>query len=245
MRILLIEDDAASAQSIELMLKSEGHFVRTTDLGEEGFELAKLGDYDLILLDLNLPDMNGFDVLRDLRTAGIKTPVIVETGSSAEKARVQALNDGADDFMTKPFSKDELLARCYAVVRRSLGSASSTITVANVCLCINGRTVHVDGARVHLTGREYQVLEILLLRKGSVVTKEMMLSHLYGGADEPELKIIDVFVCHLRKKLTGAGAPQHLIETAWGRGYAVREPERSPVQDPVSDSPAPELRRTG
>ncbi len=224
MRVLLIEDDSATAQSIELMLKSEGFNVYTTDLGEEGVDLGKLYDYDIILLDLNLPDMSGFDVLKTLRLAKIGTPLLILSGLADVEYKVRGLGFGADDYMTKPFHKDELVARIHAVVRRSKGHSQSVITTGRLTVNLDTKTVEVDGRRVHLTGKEYQILELLSLRKGTTLTKEMFLNHLYGGMDEPEFKIIDVFICKLRKKLAAATAGEHYIETVWGRGYVLRNP---------------------
>ena len=224
MRVLLIEDDSATAQSIELMLKSEGFNIYTTDLGEEGVDLGKIYDYDIILLDLNLPDMSGMDVLRTLRVGKINTPVMILSGTSEIDTKVRSFGGGADDYMTKPFHKDELVARIHAVVRRSKGHAQSVIKTGDVCVNLDAKTVEVNGQRAHLTGNEYQMLELLSLRKGTTLTKEMFLNHLYGGMDEPELKIIDVFICKLRKKLADASGGKNFIETVWGRGYVLREP---------------------
>jgi two-component system cell cycle response regulator CtrA len=225
MRVLLIEDDSATAQSIELMLKSEGFNVYTTDLGEEGVDLGKIYDYDLILLDLNLPDMSGMDVLRTLRVAKINTPIMILSGTSEIDTKVKSFGGGADDYMTKPFHKDELVARIHAVVRRSKGHAQSVIKTGDILVNLDAKTVEVNGSRVHLTGKEYQMLELLSLRKGTTLTKEMFLNHLYGGMDEPELKIIDVFICKLRKKLAASTDGAHHIETVWGRGYVLRDPQ--------------------
>ncbi len=188
MRVLLIEDDGATAKSIELMLKSESFNVYTTDLGEEGVDLGKLYDYDIILLDLNLPDMSGYEVLRSLRVAKIKTPILILSGLAGIEDKVRGLGFGADDYMTKPFHKDELIARIHAIVRRSKGHAQSVINTGDLVVNLDTKTVEVNGARVHLTGKEYQMLELLSLRKGTTLTKEMFLNHLYGGMDEPELK---------------------------------------------------------
>jgi two-component system cell cycle response regulator CtrA len=211
MRILLVEDDPTTSKSIELMLQNANLNVYATDLGEEGIDLAKLYDYDLILLDLNLPDMNGHDVLRQLRLAKVETPILILSG--------------ADDYMTKPFHRQELIARIHAIVRRSKGHAQSVIQTGRFAVNLDAKTVAVDDKPVHLTGKEYQMLELLSLRKGTTLTKEMFLNHLYGGMDEPELKIIDVFICKLRKKLAAAANGKHHIETVWGRGYVLRDPQ--------------------
>ncbi|MGY6627063.1 MAG: response regulator transcription factor CtrA [Oceanicaulis sp.] len=224
MRVLLIEDDRATAQGIELMLKSEGFNIYVTDLGEEGVDLGKLYDYDIILLDLNLPDMPGFDVLKTLRVAKVDTPILILSGNADIDNKVRGLGSGADDYMTKPFHKEEMIARIHAVVRRSKGHSQSIIRTGEIAVNLDAKTVEVANQRVHLTGKEYQMLELLSLRKGTTLTKEMFLNHLYGGMDEPELKIIDVFICKLRKKLSAATGGDNHIETVWGRGYVLRDP---------------------
>ncbi len=224
MRVLLIEDDSATAQSIELMLKSESFNVYTTDLGEEGIDLGKIYDYDIILLDLNLPDMSGFEVLRSLRVSKVKTPILILSGLAGTGDKVKGFGFGADDYMTKPFHKDELVARIHAIVRRSKGHAQSVVQSGDLLVNLDAKTTEVNGTRVYLTGKEYQVLELLSLRKGMTISKEMFLNHLYGGMDEPELKIIDVFMCKLRKKLANASGGKNYIETVWGRGYMLRHP---------------------
>jgi two-component system cell cycle response regulator CtrA len=225
MRVLLIEDDQATSKSIDLMLQSEGFNVYATDLGEEGLDLGKLYDYDIILLDLNLPDMHGYDVLKKLRLAKVGTPILILSGANEMESKVRGLGFGADDYVTKPFHREELVARIHAVVRRSKGHSQSVIKTGKLGVNIDTKTVDVDGARVHLTGKEYAMLELLSLRKGTTLTKEMFLNHLYGGLDEPELKIIDVFICKLRKKLSAACGGDNYIETVWGRGYVLRDPE--------------------
>ena len=223
MRVLLIEDDASVSASIELMLKSESFNTYTTDLGEEGIDLGKLYDYDIILLDLTLPDISGYEVLRSLRASKIKTPILILSGMAGIEDKVKGLGFGADDYLTKPFHKDELVARIQAIVRRSKGHAQSVITTGDLVVNFDEKTAIIAGHHVHLTGKEYGMLELLALRKGSTITKEMILSHLYGGMDEPEIKIIDVFICKLRKKLANASGGKNYIETVWGRGYMLRE----------------------
>jgi len=224
MRVLLIEDDSAVARSIELMLQSDGFNVYVTDLGEEGLDLGKIYDYDIIVLDLNLPDMHGYDVLKRLRVAKVETPILILSGMSEPDDKVSGLGFGADDYMTKPFDKCELVARIYAIVRRSKGHSQSVIKTGRLTINLDSRAVEIDGQRLHLTGKEYDMLELLSLRKGTTLTKDMFLNHLYGGMDEPELKIIDVFICKLRKKLANATGGENYIETVWGRGYVLRNP---------------------
>ena len=227
MRILLVEDDPTTSKSIELMLQNANLNVYATDLGEEGIDLAKLYDYDLILLDLNLPDMNGHEVLRQLRIAKVETPILILSGADDTENKLKGFGFGADDYMTKPFHRQELIARIHAIVRRSKGHAQSVIATGKFTVNLDAKTVEVDGKPVHLTGKEYQMLELLSLRKGTTLTKEMFLNHLYGGMDEPELKIIDVFICKLRKKLSEATGGENYIETVWGRGYVLRDPASS------------------
>jgi len=224
MRVLLIEDDSATAQSIELMLKSESFNVYTTDLGEEGIDLGKIYDYDIILLDLNLPDMSGYEVLRKLRVSKVKSPVLILSGLAGIEDKIKGLGFGADDYMTKPFHKDELVARIHAIVRRSKGHAQSVVQTGDLVVNLDTKTVEINGQSAHLTSKEYQMLELLSLRKGTTVSKEMFLNNLYSGMDEPEIKIIDVFICKLRKKLAHASSGKDYIETVWGRGYVLREP---------------------
>jgi two-component system, cell cycle response regulator CtrA len=223
MRVLLIEDDRMMARSIELMLQTGGFLVEKTQAGEDGVDLALVYDYDMILLDLNLPDMSGLDVMRTLRRGKNETPILVLSGTLEIDSKVKALSLGADDYMTKPFHKDELIARMRAVIRRSKGHAQSVITIGDMVIDLDSKLVHVNGQRIHLTGREYQTLELLALRKGKTLTKDVFLSSLYGGMDEPGAKIVDVFICKLRKKLAPATDGRHTIETVWGGGYVLRE----------------------
>ena len=224
MRILLVEDDPTTSRSIELMLTHANLNVYCTDMGEDGIDLAKLYDYDLILLDLNLPDMSGHEVLRQVRQARVETPILILSGADDTENKLKGFGFGADDYMTKPFHREELVARIHAIIRRSKGHSQSVIKTGRVSVNLDAKTVDVEGKAVHLTGKEYQMLELLSLRKGTTLTKEMFLNHLYGGMDEPELKIIDVFICKLRKKLAEATGGDNYIETVWGRGYVLRDP---------------------
>ncbi|WP_170418942.1 response regulator transcription factor CtrA [Ruegeria arenilitoris] len=231
MRILLVEDDPTTSKSIELMLSHANLNVYATDLGEEGIDLAKLYDYDLILLDLNLPDMNGHEVLRQLRIARVETPILILSGADDTESKIKGFGFGADDYLTKPFHREELVARIHAIIRRSKGHSQSIIRTGRIAVNLDAKTVEVDNQAVHLTGKEYQMLELLSLRKGTTLTKEMFLNHLYGGMDEPELKIIDVFICKLRKKLSNATSGENYIETVWGRGYVLRDPQTDTVEN--------------
>jgi two-component system cell cycle response regulator CtrA len=223
MHILLVEDNPVAAKSIELKLVAEGHNVFTTDMGEDAIELAGIYDYDLMLLDLDLADMEGLDVLRAIRAKKVRTPVIILTASADVETKVKTFAAGADDFISKPFHKAELAARINAVVRRSRGHSESIIRTGAISLNLDTRSAEVSGMPVHLTPSEYKVLELLSLRKNSVLTKEMCLNHLYNGLKEPEVKIIDVFICKLRKKLAQASEGGNQIETVWGGGYMLRD----------------------
>jgi two-component system, cell cycle response regulator CtrA len=223
MRVLVIEDDSSTAQAIELMLKSESFNIYTTALGEEGIDLGKVYDFDTILLDLNLPDISGFEALRSMRVSKVTTPILILSGLAGIEDKVKGFGFGADDYMTKPFHKDELVARIHAIVRRSKGHVHSVVQSGDLLVNLDTKTVEVGRARVHLTVKEYQMLELLSLRKGMTLPKELFLTHLYGGMDEPEMKIIDVFMCKLRKKLANASGGKNYIETVWGRGYMLRD----------------------
>ena len=234
--IVMIEDDEGHARLIEKNIRRAGilndirHFTDGTTALEFLFNApdgpAKSGPA-LILLDLNLPDMHGYDVLKRLRVARVSTPVLILSGVNEMDSKVRSFGFGADDYVTKPFHREELVARIHAVVRRSKGHSQSVIRTGKLAVNLDAKTVEVDGARVHLTGKEYAMLELLSLRKGTTLTKEMFLNHLYGGMDEPELKIIDVFICKLRKKLSLACDGENYIETVWGRGYVLREPDEA------------------
>lgn len=224
MRVLLIEDDESMRKSIDMMLNNEGFNVYGTDLGEEGLDLGKLYDYDIIVLDLNLPDMHGYDVLKKLRVSKVETPILILSGMVDMDDKIKGFGFGADDYLTKPFHKEELVARIHAIVRRSKGHAQSIIKTGRMAVNLDTKTVEIDNKRVHVTGKEYAMLELLSLRKGTTLTKEMFLNHLYGGMDEPEQKIIDVFICKLRRKLSNATGGDNYIETVWGRGYVLRDP---------------------
>ncbi len=223
MRVLLVEDDLTAAHGISLMLRSAGAVVEHAETGEEAIELTRHYEYDIVLLDVILPDVEGYEVVRRMRIARNDTPVLILSGLSRPQDKVKGLGLGADDFMTKPFDKLELLARMQAITRRSKGFSQPTLRLGAIELNLDSREVTVDGQEVHLTGKEYSILELLVLRKGMVLTKEAFLNHLYGGMDEPEMSVVGTYIGKLRKKLASAGA-DNLIGTVWGRGYMIREP---------------------
>jgi two-component system cell cycle response regulator CtrA len=235
MRVLLIGQHAATAARVKMLLVGEKFICDTTAFGEDGLELRKLDDYDVILVDLTVPNINGYRVLRRLREAHVRTPVLILAGR-AEVAeldpRIKGLGFGDDDFITRPFDHRQLSGRIQAIARRSKGHCESTIRTGKLVVNLDTREVSVDNHSVHLTSKEYGILELLSLQKSTTLTKEMFLNHLYRGLDEPELKIIDVFVCKLRKKLARATGGNHYIETIWGRGYRLRDPD-------LTERPAP------
>ena len=224
MRVLVVEDDKIMANNIKMILSKEGMVVDVENLGEDGLEMCKLYDYDIIVLDVWLPDIDGFEVIRRLRTIKNPTPVLILSGMNAPDNKVKGFDSGADDYLTKPFVTSELIARIRAIVRRSKGHASPVIRIGDLDIDLASKTVSTKDKPIHLTGKEFAILELLSLNKGKTLSKEQFLNHLYGGMDEPELKIIDVFICKLRKKLAEATGGQDYIGTIWGRGYLLVDP---------------------
>ncbi len=236
MRILLVEDDRSAARSIAFQLQQHRMVVDVADCGAEALELARLYDYDAAVVDLLLPDMEGYEVVSKLRASRVEAPVMMLSAVSGTQAKIRGLAVGADDYLAKPFEPEELVARLQAMIRRSKGFSRPRIQLGALSLDIGAKEVAVQGHMVHLTGKEYAILELLLLRRGTVLSKENFLDHLYGGMDEPDSKIIDVFVCKLRKKLQVAGAA-NVIGTVWGRGYIIRDGGGPAAYRP----PAPEV----
>ena len=231
MNVLLVEDDPVTAAIIEFTLQRNNFAFDSTALGRVAIAQARLCVYDVIILDLVLPDIHGYEVLRQLRAAGVRTPVLILSGLSDVDDKVKGLGLGADDFMTKPFAPSELIARLQAVVRRSQGHAEPRVCTGEMVVNLDSRTVAVGDHSVHVTPKEYEILEILSLRKGTTLTKEFLLHQLYGGLSEPGIKIIDVFVSRLRKKLAEVSGGNAYIETVQSRGFVLRDPvERAAVR---------------
>ncbi|MDB5734362.1 MAG: ctrA [Alphaproteobacteria bacterium] len=221
MRVLLIENDQALKRRIEMILRGEDMCAEAVEEGEDGIECAHHFDYDVIVLDLTLPDISGFEVIQRLRRMRVATPIIVLSGADLLADRIKALNAGADDCMTKPFCKDELVARIRAMVRRSRGHSNSVISIGTINLNFCAKTVEAHGHRIPLSGKEYQILELLALRCGVTVSKETLISHIYVDGEGPESYTIGLFMYRLRKKLAAAGAASH-IETVRQQGYLIR-----------------------
>lgn len=223
MRLLVIEDEELIAKGIRSACISEGFVCHVAFNGTEGIEMIQFYDYDAVILDLILPDMSGFQILERIKTIKKNTPVVILSGLSSIDDKVKCLTAGADDYLTKPFSKIELLARIYAIIRRVSGVASSVITIGPMNLDFSNRVVTIYDVEIPLTSKEYSILELLTLKRGSIITKETFLNHIYGGMDEPDLKIVDVFICKLRKKMSDMSGGLNFIETIWGRGYTIKE----------------------
>lgn len=224
MKILVVEDDGLMAQAIAAMLAKENYNATIVNDGQAALDMMESYSFDAVLLDMRLKRESGLDVLRQARKNGFAVPVLVLSGDTELATKVAALGAGADDYITKPFKIAELSARITAVVRRNNGHISEKVQVGEMVLDLTARTVSAKGSPVALTCKEYDLLEALALRKGRTLDKDTLLSLLYGGLDEPNIKIIDVFVCKLRKKLTDALDGACPIQTVWGRGYILRDP---------------------
>lgn len=240
MRILLVDDDFSTVETIKLSLEGEDFVVDSTDLGEDGLEIAKLYDYDLIVLDLMLPDIDGHEVLRRLRLARVPTPVLILSGLEEPADKVKGFGLGADDYLTKPFDRAELIARIRTIVRRSRGHAQSIIRTGTLAVNLDARNVEVDGRTVPLSGKQYGIIELLSLRKGKMVSRDQIMDHLYGGIDTPESKVLDVFVHKIRSKLAACGVDEGCIETVWGQGFILRDQDTETVAQraPRGEPPA-------
>lgn len=232
MRILFAEDEATSARQLLPTLKKAGLSVDLARSGRNAIEMLRNYDYGIAVVDLSLPDMDGYNVINSLRLLNVSTPIIILSSLDQPEAKIRAFSIGADDYLTKPINPAELVARIRAILRRSSGFAHPVTQVGDLKMDLNSHTVTVNDQPVHLTGKEFSILELLILRKGVAQTKETFLNHLYGGRDEPDIKIIDVFICKLRKKLQAAGA-DNLISTVWGRGYILHDPKTRKLSIPT------------
>ncbi len=223
MRILVVSSDPTTVRTLGQVFSIAKIQMETVSSGDEAMELLSSYSFSLALIDMRQGETRGFDTIRNIRMRKDSTPIMVLAADQDAAVRVRCLNLGADDCMAKPVDQQEILARMQALVRRSGGFPSSQIIVDNMTIDLSTRDVWVNDQPVRLTEKEFQVLEALTLKKGHVLTKDHFLNYLYGGMDEPDAKIIDVFICKLRKKLISAGA-ENLISTVWGRGYVLRDP---------------------
>ena len=234
MRALIASGDAFAAARIRAMLAKENLICDATDLGRDSLLLGRLYDYDIILLDLTVPDIEGYKLLQQLRAARVGTPILILSDCRELDEKVKFLRFGADDFVAKPFDRRELVARILAIVRRAKGHCESTIRTGRLAVNLDTRVVSVDGRPVHLTPKEYGIVELLSLRKGTILAKGVFLNHLYGGMDEPQSKIVEILICTLRKKIARATGGSHYIETVRGCGYVLRELATMPAGAPVA-----------
>jgi len=216
MRLLIVDDEEDLADVLARLLRDAGFSCDVAHDGESGLALAEEPGYDLLVLDLMLPRLSGERVLAALRARGSALPVLVLTARDAVIDRVQLLDAGADDYLTKPFEPSELVSRCRALLRRAAGRASPLQVIGDVHVDLARRVVHRDGAAVAVTPREFRVLEYLALHRGRVVSRTELLEHLYGEGDDTASNVLDVYVASLRRKL-GAG----VIRTSRGHGYSV------------------------
>ena len=219
MRVLIIEDERRLADNIQLVLKQElGYEVETSFNGREGYYLALSGQYDMIILDLMLPEMDGLEILRNIRAHQVKTPVMVLTARNTHEEIVQGLNLGCDDYLTKPFDIKELMARSQALIRRSFGQASSVVTMGDLSVDLVAQRAFYLGEPVILPAKEYRLLEYLVLHAGRIVSKSQIQKNLYTLETEIESNVIEVYISALRKQFDPI-LPYRLIHTIRGQGY--------------------------
>lgn len=225
MNILVVEDDPIVVDAVAMTLEQAGYFTVPSGSIHEALEELNINEIDAILLDLKLPDGDGTRLARLIRAKKEKqlVPILVVSGNNSVDDRIMALGAGVDGYLTKPFDKHELLAHLEAIIRRANGHSSLQIEIGNLEIDLHRKVVNVDGKTVALTRKEYEIVNLLGVRKGAVLSKASFINHLYGGRDEPESKIVDVFVCKLRHKLKKAGLKGAAIETVWGQGYKLVE----------------------
>jgi two-component system cell cycle response regulator CtrA len=232
MRVLGIDTDTEVMGKTEMLLKSAGFNYYHVTSEEEGIDLARHYPYDVIILDIG---RSSIEVVRRMRQAKVMTPIIVLSDDTEKQHEVDALRFGVDDYVTKPYSDDVLIARINAVIRRRKGHARSLIEAGRLAINLDMRRAFVDAKHVALTKTEYRILQLLMLNKGSAISKDRVLQHLYDGQDEPDSNIIEACVCKMRLKLKRASGGTRFIETVWGQGYVIID-ESS--ETPASQTPA-------
>ena len=239
MRVLLVENDVTAASDLGHCFTQAGLQFEAVDTGEEALELLRHYEFDVVVLNLHLPDMDGCTVIKRMRAARHDAPVLALCSGLNAGRRVAALSAGADDVVDRFVDKAELTARMRALVRRMRGYSDAVLRVGPLTLNVDQHTVSSNGADVALTGKEFALLQLLMMRRNMVMTKDAILAQLYGGLDEPEPKIIDVFVCKIRNKLAKVGV-KDVISTVWGRGYTVRDTSdrRETSNSPQTPQPA-------
>jgi two-component system OmpR family response regulator len=222
MRILIIEDDSEIVEVVRNGLGEAGYAVEAAATGEEGLRLAATGAYAAIILDLMLPGMDGFGILRELKAAGVAAPVLVASARHSVEDKVFCLNAGSDDYITKPFALAELLARIQVLLRRGQQAEPAVLSCEGVRLDMVNHTAERDGIEIPLKPKEFALLKYLMENAGGVVTRAMIMERVWGYNFDPGTKIIDVYICQLREKID-AGHDERLIQTVRGTGYAFRK----------------------
>lgn len=223
MYVLVIEDDASVARVVKRALVEAGERVDVVDAGLEGAARAETGAYDVVVLDVMLPDVDGFRVCRSLRKQGVRTPILMLTARDSVPDRVHGLDAGADDYLVKPFAVEELLARIRAVTRRGPTSADDqSLRVGDLVLDLNGRTARRDEREIELTVKEFDLLAYLMRRPGQVLTKKQILDHVWGYDAATASNVVETYVHYLREKVD-RGHPRPFIRTVRGVGYTVKE----------------------
>ena len=220
-RILVIEDEVRISSFLEKGLTSNGYATSVAATGADGLALARSGEFDLVILDIGLPDTDGFSILKDLRTRDTTLPVIILTARDAVADTVQGLEGGADDYVTKPFRLEELLARIKARLREDRSPETGVLEVGDAKLDLKTRRVSRGGSQIELSAREFALAELFFRHPGQVLTREQLLSNVWGYDYDPGSNIVDVYVGYLRKKLGG-----DLIKTVRGMGYRLEEGSR-------------------
>ncbi|HOJ85776.1 MAG: heavy metal response regulator transcription factor [Elusimicrobiales bacterium] len=222
MKILLIEDEKKISNFIKKGLEEENYLVDTAFNGKDGFEIAVSAPYDLIIMDLMLPYINGFDLCKKLRESGVNTPILMLTVRDSVEDKVKGLDSGADDYLTKPFAFEELLARIRALLRKRNIVEKTILKIDDLEMDLISHKVKRGGKEIILTSKEYALLEYLLRNKGKIVTRTMIYQNVWDIGFDTETNVIDVFVNYLRKKIDGNGSKK-LIHTIRGKGYMLQE----------------------
>lgn len=230
MKVLLIEEGPKAANRMKDALQNGGFKAFVTDEGEDGVKLARLYPYDLVVVSMSLGDIAGLEVIRMLRRRHLQVCIMAAADSNTPAEEALCLNSGADDYVSKFVNPEAFAARARALVRRAFGHADSVIEIGDLALNLNERCVSFKGGRVPLTRKEYALFELIAIRNGRLARTEAILDNLYGGLEEPEFKVVDVFVCKLRKKLSEATGGLNFIETVWGEGFKLIKEEPASAQ---------------
>jgi DNA-binding response OmpR family regulator len=225
MHILVVEDDAPLAKIVKKSLESGGHTVEVAVDGQEGLDLGLRRSHDAVVLDIQLPKVNGMDVCRRLREDGNRVPIIMLTARSAVADRINGLDAGADDYLPKPFSLAELQARLRALSRRGQPSSTDVLEAGAIALDPAAHELRVNGAVVEMTGTELALLEHLMQNAGVVLSRDQLREHVWGDGPEPTSNVVDIYVHYVRRKLRAAGLTDDPIRTVRGLGYAFRRQE--------------------